>query len=124
GSGARRTLKDSKEFSLQCGLNQKALRVGGWDKTCPCVDRALWRCSSISSPILRNSAASQGCSHGDVYICLTMPLDLLRVKLLERVESGTIANYLLVCSKGKGVSHISVQLQSEVKRSEERTKHT
>eukprot|EP00069_Balaena_mysticetus_P010326 bmy_20660T0 len=125
GSGARRTLKDSEELSLQCGLNQKALRVGGWDKTCPCVDRALWRRSSISSPILRNSAASQGCPHGDVYVCLTeqlVPCSCILVESLPELKGPVPClepeNELSLKLRGlkkEQSTHNGIQLSKDIK---------
>ncbi|XP_057581974.1 uncharacterized protein LOC130848087 isoform X1 [Hippopotamus amphibius kiboko] len=77
-----------------------------------------------------------GCAGGDVFVYLTKPLDLLRVKLLERVESGAACScipwkasrvkryhcQLLACllkglarclepeNEEKGVSHIPAHL--------------
>ncbi|GAB5578004.1 hypothetical protein PRBEI_2001182400 [Prionailurus iriomotensis] len=47
-------------FARRCGSTQKTLRVGGWDKTHPCKVNIPVMLQNISSPSLRNPAASKG----------------------------------------------------------------
>ena len=132
GSDALQMLTVHKELSWECGLIQRSFQVGGQDRTYPIVDYGDAAASHHQSPgIHLTPRVNASCPDSSRLMCLTVPFSLPRVWLLERAQRGAACSLflhapekppevqLLVWSlrmiEGKGLSHVSAQLQSEVK---------